>query len=156
MKMYEFSVKRKRLSRKPPVEITGTAAAAELAMSLIGAADREYMLALYLDAHCQCVGFETVAIGGIASVETHPRETFRGAILAGAASLVLAHNHPSGNPNPSANDRIFAARMMECGMVLGIPVNESIVVTDKEWRAIPPMGMMEQLLHCSAADSGER
>src|SRR5688572_18125864 len=100
MQVYKFEVQRTRLC-EPSARVSGTDMAAELAMSLIGNCDREHLIALYLDAQNNVVGVETIAIGQLEGVAVHPREVFRGAILAGALSIVLAHNHPSGNPTPS-------------------------------------------------------
>ena len=64
----------------------------------------------------------------------HPRETFKVAILANAAAIVLAHNHPSGSPEPSQEDRTLTKRLVEAGKLLGIEVLDHIIVGDGSQR----------------------
>lgn len=65
----------------------------------------------------------------------HPREVFRTAVEAGAAALVLVHNHPSGDPTPSAEDRAVTRQLATAGRALGIPVLDHVVIGDGAWRA---------------------
>jgi DNA repair protein RadC len=94
---------------------------------------REHFVVFSLAADNRVLGFEIVAIGCATSVEVHPRETFRAAILAGAAAIVIAHNHPSGDPTPSDADRVLTKRMRDAGELLGIPVLDHVVVTDHSY-----------------------
>lgn len=70
-----------------------------------------------------------VAIGSVHGVEVHPREVFRVAIERSAAGIVVAHNHPSGDPSPSADDTVLTARLRSIGELLGIPVVDHVIVT---------------------------
>jgi DNA repair protein RadC len=83
---------------------------------------------MYLNARHLCLGVQTVAMGDLMGVEVHPRELFRGAIIAGAAAVILVHNHPSGNANPSAADTTITARMKAAGELLGVPVLDHIIM----------------------------
>lgn len=74
-------------------------------------------------------GVIEVARGSVAGVEVHPRDVFRPAIRASAAGVVLAHNHPSGDPEPSTEDLMLTTRLRECGKLLGIPVIDHVIVT---------------------------
>ncbi len=65
----------------------------------------------------------------------HPREVFRPAVSEGAAAVILVHNHPSGDPSPSAEDRAVTRQMVEAGRVLGIPVLDHVIVGDGRWTA---------------------
>ena len=65
----------------------------------------------------------------------HPREVFRLAVIEGAAGVILVHNHPSGDPTPSAEDRAVPRQLTEAGRALGIPVLDHVVVGDGEWRS---------------------
>jgi DNA repair protein RadC len=66
----------------------------------------------------------------------HPREVFRPAILERAAAVVLVHNHPSGDPMPSAEDRTVTRQMTEAGKTIGIPVLDHLVVADRGWQSV--------------------
>ena len=95
-----------------------------------GIADRaqECFGVMYLNAKHACIGVQLVAMGGLTGVEVHPREVFRGAVLAGAAAVLLVHNHPSGDPTPSADDLALTARLKAAGDLLGVPVLDHIIV----------------------------
>lgn len=58
----------------------------------------------------------------------HPREVFKGALLSSAASVILLHNHPSGDPDPSAEDREVTRKLVEAGRLLGVPVLDHVIV----------------------------
>lgn len=81
-------------------------------------------------------GIVEVARGTVAGVEVHPREIFRSAIRVSAAGVVVAHNHPSGDPTPSMEDLHLTQRLREVGTLLGIPVIDHIVVTRDKYRSI--------------------
>jgi DNA repair protein RadC len=84
---------------------------------------------LYLNAKHACVGVQTVAMGSLMDVSVHPREVFRGAVIAGAAAIILTHNHPSGDTAPSADDIRITERLKNAGELLGVPVLDHVIVT---------------------------
>jgi len=90
--------------------------------------DREEMLAVLLDAKHKITGLHTVSIGSMSMSIVHPRETFKAAIVGNCAAIILAHNHPSGDPAPSQEDRQLTKRLKECGDLLGIPVLDHMVI----------------------------
>jgi DNA repair protein RadC len=94
----------------------------------IRAADREHFLAFDLDVRHRLIERRTVHIGTLSGVEVHPREVFRRAIANGAAALILAHNHPSGDPSPSRQDLELTARLRQVGELLGITVVDHVIV----------------------------
>ena len=95
-----------------------------------GIADRaqECFGVMYLNAKHACVGVQLVAMGTLTSVDVHPREVFRGAMLAGAAAVILVHNHPSGNTAPSPDDIAITQRLKEVGDLLGVPVLDHVIM----------------------------
>lgn len=105
---------------------------AQEVVSLIGprleAADREVFLSIPLSTRNVPIGVEEVAIGSQNASIIHPREIFRSAILAGATSLILAHNHPSGSPDPSAEDRTITKRLKDAGELLGIKILDHVII----------------------------
>jgi DNA repair protein RadC len=102
--------------------------AAALLEEYLGDKDREHFVILMLDTKNAVIGFHTVSIGILDASLVHPREVFKPAILANAAGIIAAHNHPSGDPEPSLEDRRLTQRLVESGMLLGIPVLDHIVI----------------------------
>jgi len=76
------------------------------------------------------IGINTVSVGNLSSSIVHPREVFKPAIVAGAASIIVAHNHPSGDPTPSSNDIYVTTRLKEAGDILGIAVLDHVIIGD--------------------------
>jgi len=90
--------------------------------------DRESFYALHLDTQNRVLGIEEIARGGLDSVEVHPREVFKSAILGNAAAIIVAHNHPSGNAEPSNADLQMTQRLIRAAEVLGVPVRDHVIV----------------------------
>jgi DNA repair protein RadC len=93
-------------------------------------ADREEFLVLLLDAKNALLGFNLVSVGTLTSSLVHPRECFKPAILSNAAALILLHNHPSGDPAPSAEDLTITRRLRDVGAIFDIKVLDHIIVGD--------------------------
>lgn len=114
----------------PADRTVGSAAdAAAMLTPLIADLDREHFLALMLDTRHRAIGFATVSVGSLNMAIVAPRETFKAAILMNAATIVVAHNHPSGDPVPSREDMAMTERLVLAGRVLDIPVLDSLVLT---------------------------
>lgn len=90
--------------------------------------DREHFIALYLNSRSSVIAIEVVSVGTVSASLVHPREVFKGAILFNAATVIVAHNHPSGDPEPSAEDRECTRRLRQAGELLGIPLIDHIVM----------------------------
>lgn len=105
------------------------AAAARAVIDARGLADRENFVVLYLNSRTRLVGAELTSIGTVNSALVHPREVFRGAIAEGASRIILAHNHPTGDVTPSPEDLTLRRRVQEAGTLLGIPVEDFIVIS---------------------------
>ena len=112
-----------------PPSLKTPLAVAHAFRAVVGDPPREHFLAFYLDAANRIMGYETIAIGGCTSVEVEPAQVFRGALLGGAVRLIVAHNHPSGDPTPSASDLSMTQRLMQAAGLIGIPVLDHVVVT---------------------------
>ncbi len=91
-------------------------------------ADREMFVVLHLDVRNRVVAHEITSIGSQTASLVHPREVFKSAILKGACSLILSHNHPSGDPSPSKDDIDLTNRLVEAGRLMGIDVLDHIIV----------------------------
>jgi DNA repair protein RadC len=90
--------------------------------------DREEMLVVLLDAKHKIIGLHTVSIGSASLSIVHPSETFKVAIVGNAAAIILAHNHPSGDPTPSQEARQLTTRLKDGGILLGIPVLDHLII----------------------------
>ncbi len=109
-------------------KISSPEVASELFKEFFLDMDREMFIVLSLDTKNQPVSINICSIGSLNASIVHPREVFKTAILSNAASIIVAHNHPSGNSTPSKEDINITERLKECGMIIGIPVVDHIVV----------------------------
>lgn len=91
---------------------------------------KEHFITLHLDGKSRINCYETVSIGSLNQSIVHPREVFKTALLSNAAAIILIHNHPSGDPAPSNEDRNITARLKECGDLIGIKVLDHIIIGD--------------------------
>jgi len=89
---------------------------------------KENFVALYLDARNKLIYQETISIGSLNASIVHPREVFEPAIQYLAAQIILAHNHPSGDPEPSTEDLAITKRLVESGKILGIEITDHIIL----------------------------
>ena len=92
--------------------------------------DREKFVVVLLDAKHRPIGVNTVSIGSLTASIVAPREVFKPAIVGSAAALLLAHNHPSGDPSPSAEDIELTKRLRDAGELLGIRVLDHVILGD--------------------------
>jgi DNA repair protein RadC len=92
---------------------------------------RETFLVLLLNARHEVLACEVVSVGSLNASIVHPREVFRPAIVHSAASVVLAHNHPSGDPEPSEEDLTITKRLVQVGELVGITVLDHVIVADR-------------------------
>jgi DNA repair protein RadC len=97
---------------------------------------QEEFHALLLNTRHQVVREVTVTRGILDASLIHPREVFRAAVVEGAAGVVIVHNHPSGDPTPSAEDRAVTRQLGEAGRALGIPVLDHVIIGDGAWRSL--------------------
>lgn len=117
-------------------KITSPKEAARLITKLIGEDDREVLLVVVLSTKNQVNAVHRAHVGSINASIVHPRECFKSAILNNGASIMIAHNHPSGDPTPSEEDKLVSKRVAEAGKILGIDLLDSLIVTDDENRFV--------------------
>ena len=97
---------------------------------------------LYLDRKGGIIIDEDVSKGSLHSAIVHPREVFKTAIKRSAASIILVHNHPSGDPNPSTEDIEITRRLMEAGNLIGIEVLDHIIIGEHKYCSLKSLGLM--------------
>jgi DNA repair protein RadC len=123
-------------------EVTSPEAAAEILVPPLRGRDRERCLAALLDTKHRLLDVVTVSVGSIDHTFMAPREVFRDALLANASALVLAHNHPSGDPDPSRDDELVTRRLVRAGELVGIEVLDHLVVGGDRWVSLARRGVV--------------
>jgi DNA repair protein RadC len=127
--MYELKIIRERKQGYGRVRrVCDAAQVYEAFREDFGELDREMFLTLLLDAKNQALGFNVVSIGSLTAALVHPREVVTPALLGNAAAMILVHNHPSGDPEPSDEDRALTERLRQVGDLIGIRVLDHVVV----------------------------
>ena len=97
---------------------------------------QEYFVCLTLDGANRLIAKRVISIGTLTASLVHPREVFAEAITDRAASIVVAHNHPSGNLEPGSADRQVTERLRQAGMILGIEISDHIIITKNSYTSI--------------------
>lgn len=132
------------VSYEPGEVIDGPHAAARIIRRVFDTldADREHFVVFACDVRMRVVGYKVVGQGTASACIVHPREVFHAAITLGAHSLILAHNHPSGDPSPSREDLALHERMTEAGTLLGFPVLDGLVLGDERTWSMAERGTL--------------
>jgi DNA repair protein RadC len=94
---------------------------------------KEKFIVFWLNSANRVIGYEEVSVGNLNSSVVAPREVFRGAIVSSCANIIIAHNHPSGNTEPSNEDIQITKRLVEAGKVIDIKVFDHIIFTDEDF-----------------------
>ncbi len=102
---------------------------------------REHFLALLLDTRNQLIKVAEISVGSLDSSIVHPREVFKEAVSASAASVIFVHNHPSGDPEASEDDIKLTKRLAEAGEIMGIGVLDHIIIGDKKRLSLKREGL---------------
>ena len=113
-------------------QIRSSADASTLLHTYLADVDREHFVVLMLDQKNKVIGIHTVSVGSLTASVVHPREVFKPAILSNCAALILAHNHPSGQPQPSQEDRVLTVRLVAAGKLLGISILDHVIIVRRE------------------------
>ena len=108
----------------------------------LGSAVQETFAALFLNARNVPVGWREISKGSVSASLVHPREVFLPAIKLTASSLILAHNHPSGDPTPSQDDIQLTRRLKEAGELLGIDVLDHLIITADDFVSLKERGFL--------------
>jgi len=128
--IYRVKLVRESSITAPAPRLRGAQQAAELLRQYLGAVDREHFVVVLLDRKNAPIGLHTVSIGSLTASVVHPREVFKVAILANAAAFLCGHNHPSGDPAPSQEDRTLTRRLVDAGKLLGIALLDHLILGD--------------------------
>ncbi len=116
-------------------------------ISYIADKKQEYFLCISLNGANEVIGNRVVTVGLLNANQVHPREVFVDAISDRAASIIIAHNHPSGMLKPSPDDIATTIQLIDAGKILGISVLDHIIITKKGYLSLKEMGFMRPGIH---------
>ena len=102
---------------------------------------KEYFLAILLDNRSRMIKVSEISVGSLDASVVHPREVFKEAVSASAASVIFAHNHPSGDPAASEDDIKLTKRLAQAGEIMGIDVLDHIIIGDKDYLSLKRQGL---------------
>lgn len=104
--------------------------------------DRECFAIALMDTRNKVLALHIVSIGSLNASLVHPREVMKPAILGNAAAVILVHNHPSGDPEPSREDLAITARLKQVGELLGIPVLDHVILGEQSFVSLKERGLL--------------
>lgn len=116
--------------------------AADLLVEELRFLKKEHFVCLFLNTKNHVIGRETISVGSLNATVVHPREVFRSAIQRCSASIICAHNHPSGDPTPSKEDIELTARLTEAGDIVGIELLDHLIIGDRSFISLKEKGLM--------------
>jgi DNA repair protein RadC len=152
--IYQVKLVRDGSQKAERKKVSTPAVAASVLQQFLDGADREHFVVLLLDTQNQLIGINTVTVGTLDASLVHPREVFKPAILANAASVLLAHNHPSGDPTPSVEDRAVTRQLAAAGATLGIEVLDHVIIGDApRYVSLVEAGLMETAMAAGRASA---
>jgi DNA repair protein RadC len=103
---------------------------------------KEHFKLILLNPRNKIIGISTISVGTLNASLVHPREVFKDAIVHSAASVVLAHNHPSGDPEPSEDDLKITKKLVDSGKILGIEVLDHIIIAKNGFKSLANEGLI--------------
>ncbi len=121
---------------KDKMKVTSPSDIADILMLDMAHLKKEHFKIVMLDTKNQIIGIEDISIGSLNSSIVHPREVYKEAIARSSASIILVHNHPSGDPTPSKEDIAITRRLAEGGDILGIKVLDHIIVGSNKYLSL--------------------
>lgn len=130
-------------SRAEQTDLSNPRAVYEYVLPRFGGKEQEEFLVILLNAKNRVIHVETVSRGTLTASLVHPREIFKSAIRRSAHAMILAHNHPSGDPAPSREDREVTQRLIHAGKLLGIEVLDHVVVGRGRYVSFRERGLVE-------------
>lgn len=128
---FRVTLVRENRAVSPASPLTTSVIAATLLRPLFAKLDREQFIVCGLDAKHRIIGINIVSIGSLTLAIVHPREVFKPLILMNAGAWICAHNHPSGDPIPSPEDRVLTSRLRQGADLLGIVLLDHLILTDE-------------------------
>lgn len=126
--LVQLSLERKKCLRRAGAKFNSPAAIAQQLQKYFGCEPQEHFFVVSLSSNNEIVGIHEVALGGLSSAPADPRVVWAGALLSRATAIILAHNHPSGSPEPSNDDIQLTRHFVQAGELLGIRVLDHLII----------------------------
>lgn len=133
VKLKTLDVVREGVINYLPRKITSPKDCYSLVKQYIDNCDREMFVVVALDVKNQPTAIQTISIGTLSASLVHPREVYKMAILSNSASIIVAHNHPSGNSYPSNEDKVITSRLKEAGKLIGINLLDHLIIGSNDY-----------------------
>ena len=124
------------------VDIRNPEAVYKLISTRIREKSKEHFKLILLNSRNKTIGISTISIGTLTTSLVHPREVFKEALVHSAASVILAHNHPSGDPEPSEDDVKITKKLVESGKILGVEVIDHIIIGKNHFYSFRERGLI--------------
>lgn len=115
---------------------------ADYVMEEMRSLNQEHFVVLFLNTKNQIIHRQTIFIGSLNASIVHPREVYREAVKRSAASIIVAHNHPSGDPSPSQEDIHVTRRLVESGKMIGIELLDHLIIGDRKFISLKEKGYL--------------
>jgi len=130
-----FELSRRLLSKKPPAgyRVLSSRNVFDFLNGKLTGQKKELFYTILLNGKNKILKYELISLGSLTSSIVHPRESFLPAIKYSAAAVIFAHNHPSGDPTPSQEDKLITRRLFEAGEILGIKVLDHVIIGDNNY-----------------------
>jgi len=125
--VYVAELKRRRYRGKRRLEVSNPRQAFQILRDRIEDWSREHFLVILLDARHCVQGVETISVGTLTASLVHPREVFKPAVAQSVAAILIGHNHPSGDPEPSPEDLELTKRLSDAGRLMGIDLIDHVI-----------------------------
>lgn len=124
------------------LKVTSPINVVDIFMEEMRVLNKEYLKVIVLDTKKNIITIKDISIGSLNSSIVHPREVFIEAIKSGGDSIIICHNHPSGDPTPSKNDIQVTKRLCECGKLMGIDLVDHIIIGDRKYESLKEKGLI--------------
>lgn len=135
-RMYSYASKQRTI-------VTCPEDAAEYAMPRFKYEQREHFAVILMNVKNHILSMPVISIGSLTASVVHPREVFRAAIQQTAASMILVHNHPSGDPTPSREDIVTTKRLVDAGKLMDMPVLDHIILGNENYISLKEKGVIK-------------
>lgn len=103
---------------------------------------KEHFIVMHLDGKNRIIAMDRASVGSLNQSVVHPREVFKTALLSSAAAIILLHNHPTGDAQPSNEDKAITKRLAEAGEIMGIKILDHIIIGREEYVSFVEIGLM--------------
>lgn len=131
------------LKYQDKIHIKGPKETSDYLMPKMRFLKKERFVVLFLNTKNKIIGEETISEGTLTGCLVHPREVYQSAILKNAVAIIVAHNHPSGEPQPSREDKELTDMLFKAGKTIGIPLYDHVVIGDGIYYSFQENGLLE-------------